>query len=160
MNPKFNPKCLTIYMQVSMIKKNDIEWSFETIFPIIAIHKYNWCETRVGSMSIPARVEFCLPLLLLHYDSNYWENPEEFNPVRFTKGLQNIAFLEAKFALAMILQHFSFQLSPSYALAPSNCTIYITLMPQHAWSSHCYSPHLSLPINKFDFFNAIITLMQ
>ncbi|XP_020236597.1 cytochrome P450 CYP72A219 [Cajanus cajan] len=117
--------------------------------PITAFHKYNWCETRVGNMSIPAGVEVCIPLLLLHYDGNYWEKPEEFNPVRFTEGVskaskdqiafypfgwgpricpgQNFAFIEAKMALAMILQRFSFQLSPSYAHAPSNC---ITLKPQ------------------------------
>ncbi|XP_020236596.1 cytochrome P450 CYP72A219 isoform X2 [Cajanus cajan] len=117
--------------------------------PITVINKYNWCETRVGNMSIPAGVEVCLPLLLLHYDGNYWEKPEEFNPVRFTEGVskaskdhiafypfgwgpricpgQNFAFLEAKMALATILQHFSFQLSPSYAHAPSNS---ITLKPQ------------------------------
>lgn len=133
-------------MQVSMILYEVLR----LYPPVTVINKYNWCETRVGSMSIPAGVEICLPLLLLHYDSNYWENPEEFNPVRFSEGVskaskdyiafypfgwgpriclgQNFAFLEAKMALAMILQHFSFQLSPSYAHAPSSC---ISLKPQH-----------------------------
>ncbi|KAK7351310.1 hypothetical protein VNO77_10652 [Canavalia gladiata] len=118
--------------------------------PLTVIHKYTWCETMVGSMSIPAGVELFISLLLLHYDSKYWENPEEFNPIRFAEGVskaskdqvafypfswgprtcpgQNFAFLEAKMALAMILQHFSFQLSPSYAHAPTIC---LTLKPQH-----------------------------
>ncbi|KAL2346594.1 hypothetical protein Fmac_000594 [Flemingia macrophylla] len=117
--------------------------------PVTAIDKYNWCDTRVGNMSIPSGVEVHLPLLLLHYDGNYWEKPEEFNPLRFSEGVskaskdhiafypfgwgpricpgQNFAFLEAKLALSMILQHFSFMLSPSYAHAPS---ISITLKPQ------------------------------
>ncbi|KAL9313176.1 hypothetical protein ACSQ67_018628 [Phaseolus vulgaris] len=120
--------------------------------PIVVINKYNWCETRVGNMSIPAGVELSLPLLLLHYDSKYWEKPEEFNPGRFNEGIskaskdhaafypfgwgpricpgQNFAFLEAKIALAFILQHFSFQLSPSYAHAPT-ASLGLTLQPQH-----------------------------
>ncbi|CAJ1973576.1 unnamed protein product [Sphenostylis stenocarpa] len=118
--------------------------------PITVLSKYNWCETRVGNLSIPAGVEFCLPLLLVHNDSNYWDKPEEFNPERFNEGVskaskdhiafypfgwgpktcpgQNFAFLEAKMALALILQHFSFQLSPTYSHAPTTC---ITLKPQH-----------------------------
>ncbi|XP_027356918.1 cytochrome P450 CYP72A219-like [Abrus precatorius] len=117
--------------------------------PITMINKYTRCETRVGSMSIPAGVELCLPFLLLHYDSNYWENPEEFKPDRFTEGVskaskdhiafypfgwgpricpgQSFSLLETKMALAMILQRFSFQLSPSYAHAPISS---ITLKPQ------------------------------
>ncbi|XP_047154901.1 cytochrome P450 CYP72A219-like [Vigna umbellata] len=119
--------------------------------PLVNINKYSCCETRVGNISIPAGVELCLPLLLLHYDSNYWDKPEEFNPGRFSEGIskaskdhiafypfsggsricpgQNFAFLEAKMALAFILQHFSFQLSPTYAHAPATSTI--TLTPQH-----------------------------
>ncbi|KAK7283166.1 hypothetical protein RIF29_12517 [Crotalaria pallida] len=118
--------------------------------PLTFISRYTSCETRVGNISIPGGVEIILPLLLLHYDSSYWGKPEEFNPMRFAEGAskaskdqiafypfswgpricpgQNFAMLEAKMALAMVLQHFSFKLSPSYAHAPSS---FITLRPKH-----------------------------
>ncbi|KAL2346595.1 hypothetical protein Fmac_000595 [Flemingia macrophylla] len=120
------------------------------LYPAIPdFHKYNWCETKIGNMSIPAGVVVCIPVPLLHHDGNYWEKPDEFNPLRFSEGVskaskdhiafypfgwgpricpgQNFAFLEARMALAMILQRFSFELSPSYAHAPS-CSL--TLKPQ------------------------------
>ncbi|MED6144544.1 hypothetical protein PIB30_016590 [Stylosanthes scabra] len=118
--------------------------------PIPLISRYTRCETKVGSMRIPAGVELVLPLLLLHHDGRYWENPQEFNPERFTQGVskaskdqnaffpfgwgpricpgQNFAHLESKMALAMILQHFSFHLSPYYTHAPC---MRLTLSPQH-----------------------------
>ncbi|GMY29054.1 cytochrome P450 72A397-like [Fagus crenata] len=119
--------------------------------PATSVFRHTWRKTNIGGMSIPAGVDFVLPILFSQCDPKYWgEDVEEFNPARFSEGIakatkdeiaffpfswgpricigQNFAMIEAKMALAMILQHFSFQLSPSYTHAPYTL---ITLQPQH-----------------------------
>ncbi|XP_047313510.1 cytochrome P450 CYP72A219-like [Impatiens glandulifera] len=119
--------------------------------PVVALARHTTHMTKVGNLSIPSGVEVYMPILLLHYDKEHWgEDVEEFNPDRFSEGVskaskdqlmfypfgwgariclgQSFAMLEAKLALAMVLQRFSFQLSPSYSHAPHTV---ITLQPQH-----------------------------
>ena len=122
--------------------------------PVCNLYRYSKRKTSIGGITIPAGIEILLVMLSLHHDPNYWgDDVEEFNPERFSQGVarsskdnqnqiafypfgwgpriclgQNFAMMEAKMALAMILQHFSFELSPSYTHAPRTV---ITLQPQY-----------------------------
>ncbi|KAK9092521.1 hypothetical protein Syun_027432 [Stephania yunnanensis] len=106
--------------------------------------------TKLGEINLPQGVLVGLPVLSLHHDREIWgEDAEEFNPARFSGGVANaakgkasfftfgwgpricigqqFALLEAKIAVTMILQHFSFELSPTYVHSPYSL---VTIQPQ------------------------------
>nr|QNL13418.1 CYP72A730 [Camptotheca acuminata] len=119
--------------------------------PVIELTKVTYEEQKLGNLTIPAGVQLMMPSILLHRDKEMWgDDATEFNPGRFAEGVskavkspfffipfsrgpriclgQNFALLQAKMALTMILQRFSFDLSPTYAHAPLTS---LTLQPQH-----------------------------
>ncbi|KAM0932723.1 putative secologanin synthase [Dioscorea sansibarensis] len=122
------------------------------LYPPVVFLNRRTCKTmEVGGIIYPPEVILSLPILLIHGDPEFWgEDAKEFKPERFAEGIskaskvagaffpfgagprvcigQNFALIEAKIGLSMVLQHFSFELSPSYIHAP--CTV-VTLQPQH-----------------------------
>ncbi|KAK9674244.1 hypothetical protein RND81_12G220500 [Saponaria officinalis] len=107
-------------------------------------------DTTLGHLTVPEGAMISLSIFEVHHDPKLWgDDVNEFKPDRFSEGIlkatkgnlsffpfiggpricigQNFALIEAKMAVAMLLQRFSFELSPSYTHAPSTS---ITLQPQ------------------------------
>ncbi|GMH15934.1 hypothetical protein Nepgr_017775 [Nepenthes gracilis] len=118
--------------------------------PTVAMIRRSKNDVELGRIKIPKGTEILIPILAVHHDSTVWgSDVSEFNPARFTQGIartskhptafmpfglgarqcigQNLAVLQVKMTVAMILQRFSFDLSPNYNHAP---TISMFLYPQ------------------------------
>lgn len=118
--------------------------------PVTELSRVVQEDIKVRDIFLPAGVIVNLPILLVQQDEKLWgANAKDFNPERFSEGISkatkgnmsffsfgwgpricigsNFAMTEAKMALALILQRFSFELSPSYTHAPSGLG---TLRPQ------------------------------
>ncbi|KAF7838658.1 cytochrome P450 734A1 [Senna tora] len=119
--------------------------------PTIATIRRAKTDVELGNYQIPRGTELLIPILAVHHDQSLWgTDANEFNPGRFSEGVaraakhpvafipfglsvrtcigQNLAVLQTKLALAIILQRFSFRLSPSYKHAP---TVLMLLYPQY-----------------------------
>ncbi|KAF7817564.1 cytochrome P450 734A1-like [Senna tora] len=92
---------------------------------------------KVGNIDIPAGTQIYLCMAAMHHDTELWgESANEFNPMRFAEPRKHpcsyipfgfgphfcvgekLAMIEMKIILSMILQRFSFLVSPTYAHGP------------------------------------------
>ncbi|KAL6888864.1 hypothetical protein ACP4OV_009890 [Aristida adscensionis] len=100
---------------------------------------------------IPRDMELLIPIMAIHHDTRFWGlDAAQFNPARFADGTmraakhpfafipfglgarmcigRNLARLEAKLTLAILLQRFEIRASPNYVHAP---TVLMLLYPQY-----------------------------
>ncbi|CAI0474497.1 unnamed protein product, partial [Linum tenue] len=108
-------------------------------------------DMKLGKLQIPKGTILSIPVLKIHRSKELWgDDANEFKPMRFVNGVsmaathpnaflpfgmgprvcigQNFAMMEAKSVLALLLQRFSFTLSPDYKHTPTNN---LTLQPQY-----------------------------
>jgi PHYB activation tagged suppressor 1 len=111
--------------------------------PLISMLRRPISDIKLGSLNLRKDNEIVIPIPILHRDKEVWgDRASEFDPMRFENGItkaakiphahigfsigprscigQNFAMLEAKSMLAMIVQKFSFTLSPKYVHAPAD----------------------------------------
>lgn len=119
--------------------------------PAVATIRRAKRDVTLGGVSIPRDTELLIPIMAMHHDGALWgPDATQFNPARFGGGAakaaahplafipfglgprmcigQNLALLEAKLTLAVVLQRFRLARSPSYVHAP---TVLMLLYPQY-----------------------------
>ncbi|KAF5740435.1 secologanin synthase-like [Tripterygium wilfordii] len=119
--------------------------------PVANLNRNVVKDTRLGNLSLPAGTQVSLPILLVHHDKDLWgDDALDFKPERFSEGIskatknraiyfpfsggpricigQNFSLLEAKMVLTMILQRFTFDLSPTYVHTPLSM---MTVIPEY-----------------------------
>lgn len=108
-------------------------------------------DIHLGGFHLPRGVNLWIPMPALHHDPEIWgSNAGEFDPGRFANGVagacrhphvympfgvgsrtcvgHNLAMVEMKVILALILSKFTVSLSPDYCHSPS---IRMVLEPKH-----------------------------
>ncbi|XP_055834612.1 cytochrome P450 734A1 [Solanum dulcamara] len=115
--------------------------------PVVTLTRGTSKDIKLGDLEIPANTQFYVSVAAVHHNTEIWgKDALEFNPQRFAESRkhlasffpfalgprvcvgQNLAMVEAKIILSMIVKNFSLALSPSYVHAP---TMRLTLQPQY-----------------------------
>ncbi|KAI9201155.1 hypothetical protein LWI28_019051 [Acer negundo] len=121
------------------------------LYPPIVMIQRQTCKKaeaiKLWNFYVPGGTQLHVATITAHYDTNMWgEDAHKFNPMRFNEsrkhlasflpfGLgnricvgQNLAIVEAKVVLAIIVQRYIFTLSQTYVHAPM---LFLTLQPQY-----------------------------
>jgi len=119
--------------------------------PTVATIRRAKADVELGAFKIPCGTELLIPILAVHHDQATWgSDATEFNPGRFSNGVsraalhpfafipfglgartcvgRNLALLQTKLTLAIMLRRFTFELAPTYRHAP---TVLMLLYPQY-----------------------------
>ncbi|WOK96051.1 Cytochrome P450 [Canna indica] len=109
--------------------------------PVVLLRRKAAKDMKLGNINIAKDTLLMMPIPVIHRNKEIWgADANEFNPLRFANGVtkaalhpnafltfsigpracigQTFAMLEAKTVIAMILQRFSFSISPKYKHAP------------------------------------------
>ncbi|XP_027153445.1 cytochrome P450 CYP749A22-like isoform X1 [Coffea eugenioides] len=143
-----NPEGISRLKTMSMI----INESLRLYPPSVYIQRKAKKGAKLGKLILPTNTNVHVPILAIHHDPKLWgEDAHIFNPERFSSGVAaatknnpaaflpfslgprtcvgaNFATLEAKISLSMILQRYTFTLSPNYVHSPVQI---LSLRPQH-----------------------------
>ncbi|KAJ3694190.1 hypothetical protein LUZ60_009670 [Juncus effusus] len=119
--------------------------------PAVATIRRAKTNVELGGYMIPQDTELLIPIMALHHDTEQWgPDAGQFNPARFEHGIaravrhptayipfglgsrmcigQNLAILEAKLTMSILLQRFNFRVSPKYVHAPK---VLMLLYPEY-----------------------------
>ncbi|KAI3928928.1 hypothetical protein MKW92_028530 [Papaver armeniacum] len=140
------------YETMTSLLMNMVLYESLRLYPLVVnIMRTASKEVKLGKIIVPANTGVVIPPLAPHYDSTIWgEDVHLFKPERFSEGVLkdtnnklgflafssgpricvglNFAMNEVKKALAMILQRYSFTLSPAYIHSPIQG---LSSWPQH-----------------------------